>query len=662
VYLLREFNVIYLLIVLFLWGVAGWLICARIFNLDGRERGLVSFGVGLIVNNWIANLCAQFIPMPYALWVATLLTLGLGIALAWPLNKELREKFSPNWGQWIVLAALTLLFTLIGRGQALYDDYQNLPGVSLIAAGEVPPHFPVDPDLHWGYHYFVLLLGAQIMLLAKAAPWTALDLARAVILALSLMLGGTWAWRLTKSRMAEFAAGIFLAFVTNARWILFLVPRSILDKMSAGIPFWGTAAVESGGSLPQLLVLSRHLAGSGPILFPYAFASDVEVPFTLQHGGRGNIAVLLPLLLLLVVERRQKWPAYAIVAILLASLALGNEVTFTLLYIGLAFAAIAWLIVNRRKLGAVRTKWPEALTFVIAGVLTIVQGGIYTEVVRGWLNPASTSVYQVKFSIVAPAIVSSHLGSISLLKPLNWIIAFAETGPVILVLPLLIGWGLKAVKEGRWMDAGMAGSAVAGLLTLFLRYSGNVPETATTRMFTHAISMCKIYALPLVWLWVAKRSELMKKGALLLGLVSMFAGITLFAIQLAAVPWPVYSHFLDSLDARVYQDYWNRLEPDALIFDPILYRSPVIFGRYTDAGPNWSGEYPEWQDLAEEPDLYKMHAAGFDYIYYDLKYYNDHKAYLDASCALIVQEYDDYGSTTSLLTDFRRLVNISDCK
>ena len=656
-FFLRDLSILPLSITLFLWGVAGWLIAVRVFDLEKQERGLVGFGLGLVINNWFANLLAQVLPLPHAFWVATLVTLGLGILLAWPLKKDLLQKFSPNWDQWIVLAALSFLFTLIGRGLGLFDDFQNVTSISLMATGDIPPHFPLDPNLQFDYHYFLLLLGTQFMRLASTPPWTALDLARGITLALMLMLGCTWTRRLTKNSMVSFASGFFLAFVANVRWLLLLLPRSYLDRISASLPFFGIAGIESGNSLAELLTLSHKFEGSGPLLFPYAFHGNVDYAFTMAHGNRGVIDILIILLLLLVAGRSQRWLGQVVIGILLASLALANEVPFIFLYIGLVLAAVVWAIL-RRDLRLVRTKLPEIGAVVGAGLVTLVQGGMLTGVARGWFTggTGAETVYQIKFGLVSPAIISVEFGSISLLDPFSLVVALVEAGPVILVLPLLVAWGLKAVREDRWIEAGVVGSMLVSLLTVFLRYSGNANETATTRLFTHSLWICKLFAVPLFWLWAAKRREWVKKALLALGFVSVLTGVVMFGLQLAAAPWPVYSYFINSFDVRMYQEYWNRLEPDALIFDPLPYRAPLIFGRFTDAAETWEEYKPEWEALVAAPDPYRLHEAGFDYMYYDQSYYWDHRQYLNDSCAVMLKE----GLPPPNF--MRRLVDIRGCK
>ncbi len=168
-YLYQEVNWLPLLALLGLWAVGGWLVAARLFDLEPSERSLVGFGLGLTISTWLTNVLAHALPLTVSTWGAAAATLAAGILLAHPLRRQLRGMFTPTWGQWGLLLGLSLLFTLVGRGLAVLDDYQNLPILSRLAAGDVPPHFPFAQDIRLGYHYFLLLVGAQFLRVANAA-------------------------------------------------------------------------------------------------------------------------------------------------------------------------------------------------------------------------------------------------------------------------------------------------------------------------------------------------------------------------------------------------------------------------------------------------------------------------------------------------------------
>lgn len=48
-----------------------------------------------------------------------------------------------------------------------------------------------------------------------------------------------------------------------------------------------------------------------------------------------------------------------------------------------------------------------------------------------------------------PAIISSHLGELSLLNPAQLLVALLEVGPIFLLIPLMFAWGVKAWEAAK---------------------------------------------------------------------------------------------------------------------------------------------------------------------------------------------------------------------
>jgi hypothetical protein len=237
-------------------------------------------------------------------------------------------------------------------------------------------------------------------------------------------------------------------------------------------------------------------------------------------------------------------------------------------------------------------------------------------------------------------------------------------GPVVLVLPLVLRWGYAALREQRWIHASLAAAAIPSLLSIFLEYSGNADITATTRLLWIMISMCKILGVPLLWLWLQNQVEWKHTIAHGLIALTMFAGVVLFAIQLVAIPRPVYSVFLTSMDADFYQKYWDRLSPpSAWVLDPISQRSATIFGRQSDALVGWGVSKPEYMALLENPDPYQLNAAGYRYVYADKEYWKQYDLQLDQACVRVLETIEGVKVARSgSAPDFRRLADISECK
>src|SRR6266545_2771781 len=97
-YLLSELQIVPLLLLFLLWGVGGWLLTLRWFDLEPHEHGLIGFGIGLVTANWLGNFLARFLPMSIAFLCGALLTLSLGLFAAWPLNPKLfLERLKIPW-------------------------------------------------------------------------------------------------------------------------------------------------------------------------------------------------------------------------------------------------------------------------------------------------------------------------------------------------------------------------------------------------------------------------------------------------------------------------------------------------------------------------------------------------------------------------------------
>ena len=663
-YIFSELNIFPLLLLLALWSVGGWLITARIFDLPARERGLVSLAIGLTVGTWLANWLARFIPTTPAFWCAALLTVAIGVSLAWPLKRDLfpKEAFTP-WN-WLIFLVAAFIFALIGRGLGIFDDYQNLPQLSSMALGDIPPHFAFDSRLLWSYHYFLLLIAAQFSRLTGAGPWTALDVARGLTMALTLGLGGMLTYRLTRNRMASTLSMAFLYFAGGARWILFLLPARLLQAASAGVTLIGSGA-DTGPNLIVALDKYWKIQGVGPLQLPFMYGSGLDASLVMAQAGYGTSMIMLVLLLVLLAGRGRGWASHAVSAVLLAALALSNEVTFTFLYTGMILVVVFWAVKNR-SLRLPQTLWAAAPSFIAGGLLALVQGGIFTGLVAGWigrLGGAKTdALYQVSFALRSPAVLSAHLGSLSLLNPAEWFTILAETGLAILALPWVVRYSLELVRDEKWLEAAWVLSIIPSLWTVFLDYTGNAGPTALSRMTAHFLLVLKIYAVPLLWLWAQGRSDAIKTVLLGWGLAACLSGVALFSLQLAGMPNPVYAEFLGNLDAQIYAKHWGTLQPTAFVFDTDPLRGTTVLGLHSLSGTNYGPPTdPTFLALAADPDPYRLNAAGYRYVYFDLQDWRKYAANFGQSCVVVLdqlQEDDANGKPT----DLRRLMDVGACR
>jgi hypothetical protein len=645
-----------------LWSAGGWLLASALFSLRRAETAMVGLGIGLVLETWLANLTARWAPVIPAFWLASGCTLMAGVLAAWLSRRKPRLHLSLS--TWLCLVFLAALFTATGRGLGIFDDYQNLPTISLMAAGDVPPHFALGPSLNFGYHYFLLLFAAQLMRLGGMFPWTALDLARGLIMALPLVLAGLWAYRLTRSSLAAFLTGFMLAFAGGARWLLLLLPGPVLAWISGQITIIGSAGA-TGASLSEVLVRDWVLDGGPPIPFPFAFYTGINQPYVMAYTGISGSAILIMLLLLLTAERWRHWSAGIASAVLVSALALANEASFGLLMLSFPLALVLWILLRR---GRPRGLVPWFGVLAAAGASALVQGGMLTEIARGLLTPgpSEASYFDATPTFAwPPAVISAHFGSLSLGNPAQLLVALAEIGPILLVTPLVLVWGLKSLRLRRWYEAALIASSLWSLPTLFVALKGPV-YTATPRLMSGLFFACILYAVPLVWIWARRKGDALKSAAAAAGLAATLSGLVLLGIQLTGIQKPVYSWFISPMDARMSEDYWDRLEPGALIFDPLAFRAPTIFGRFNDSSATWYVTKPEWEQLAVSGDPARIHAAGFDYMYFDIKYWEnlppEARAALESACVNQLAQVDGIRGEQDARRDFRRLLDIRGCR
>lgn len=662
-------NLGYLLIWVSLWTVGGWLLIWKTFNLRRNEFMLAGFGLGMVLQNWLANLLGHFSPAPFSFWLAAGLVLAAGVLFWLPLNREnLREMVRlPIYPlQGLALAAIVFVLYTSSRGLAILDDYQNLPMTSLLAVGTIPPRFALDPAVTFNYHYFELLFAGQIMRVGHLQPWNSLDLARALGFGLTLMLIALFLQRVTRSAFAGFVLMLVAAFGGGTRWLMLLLPQSLLQKISANLTMIGSG-YSSGPDFLTGLTGPWVMEGAGPMPFPFAYVNGMNTTSILVYmAGAGALGGVITGILALSFNRWYGWRAFGLSVCLLAALALSNEFGYAGVAFGFVLVAAFYAIRRRTWHLPWRLKsWLGAV--ILAGLVVVVQGGVLTGVFMDQLAKllpgelSQASYFSGGFSLQwPPALLSSHLGWLSLGNPYQILTALFEIGPIIILLPLAFAAWFKQYRYGRWYETAVTAYVVSTVVLAFFQYTGPAGPTAITRIQTGLVSLAESSVVWL-WLWARHRSELIKVLSVLLVLVHIFGGVMLFGIQLLAGPKPVVSTFMNELDAKMEEMYWNRLEEDALVFDPISVRAPTVFGRYTDAGETWYASKPEFDRLVEDPNPAELRVAGFDYVYIDSNYWDQigpvYQKLLSAGCVQVVEEVK-----AKRTPEFRRLLDIKACK
>ncbi len=662
-YLFSEIYPLNLLCLLLIWGVGGWLIASRLFNLSPEERGLAGLALGVLLATWTANWLGRWLPTQFAFWASALLILLIGTLLAWPVRREICSPGSIRPWQWLSFLLIFFLFTLIGRGLGLLDDHQNLPHVASMALGDIPPRLAYDPDLRFGYHYFMLLLASQFVQTLNAAPWVALDLARGLSFSLTFMLAGLLAYRLTQSRVAQALSMLFVAFAGGARWILLLLPASLLNQISTSVQLIGSGA-DSGVNLRAALLNDWSVEGAPERAFPFLYGSGLDHSISMLHNGFGVSAVLIIVLLLLLAQKRVNWQANVPIAVLLASLALANEVTFGFLYVGFVLTGLVWVIQNKTwRLPREFLLWLVVL--IAGGVLSLIQGGMLTEIAHGQIERlfigSANTYFRVSFAITPPTVLSAHLGYLSLLNPLHWLPIFAETGLALLALPWMIGEARKRYGQADWLTTAWLASIVPSLLMVFFEYTGNAGPTAVSRMMAHFLLVIKLMAVPVLWSWLQTRTDEWKAVAIAWGAATVFGGIMLFGSQITAMPRPIPAIYLADLDVQMNRRFWGQLNTESMVFDNNYPRAATLFGLPIKSSKTMGETLPEYNAFHGNPNPIALSSAGYGYIYTDMKYWQLHQELFDQACVRLLGEVEQISNDGRLL-DFRRLVDISACK
>ncbi len=664
-------NFGYLAIWSALWIVGGIWIVRRAFNLQNGEQAIIGLAAGLIIENWLANILGQLLPVMTAFWLAAGLVFLAGILVWLPLSRQkVRSLFQitiSRW-QWIALLVMGFVFISIGRGLSLFDDYLTLPTTSLIATGDIPPHFALNPSIRFDYHYLVLLFSAQLWRIGGFHAWNSLDYGRGLTFAISIVLTGIWAKRITRSSLAGFLTGILFIFGGGVRWLLLFLPQEFMQHVSWNVQMIGSS-LDTAPDLMSALTKPWRIIGGGPIQFPFAFLSGISTTTLITFmGGAGGIIWMIPPLLILTHNRWRNWLAWVVTAIFLASFAMISEILFVYYAFGIALVAIIYAV-SHKTFRLPQKIWAWLIVVAAAGLISLLQGGVITGTFSSTIlsdlgiDLAAPSYNSFSFFLTwPPKLVSQHLGILTLTNPLQLLVAMAEVGPVILVLPLVVIWGIKAYRANRWFEAGWIFATLAGLGLVFIQYNGTGGIVPFDKWQTSIIDLSKIYAVPLLWLWATDRAEFWKPVLSTFFLVTILGGLVIFSIELLAIPKPTYSYYIATLDARAEHDYWNKLPKGALIFDPNPNRAPVVFGRPTDSSLSWYQGKPEWQKLFDAPNPVNLRAAGFSYVYLDLNYWYQigpsFDQMLESPCVHLVKEY----AQDSPSVDFRRLLDIRDCK
>ncbi len=646
-----------------LWCIGGWLLIQSLFRSPGKSI-LPGISLGLSMYLFFINLLARTGITTTGYWPAAILVLALGCLAAMLAKPAFPRLSMQDLLPLIWLAGLTLLITLIGRGLGIFDDRKNLSLISIMAAGDIPPRFYMNPDFHFSYHYGFQLLGSNLMHTGGFFPWSAFDLSKGFTAALAILMCWTWAKSFLQSRTSALWAAFLFTFASGARWLLLLAPQSFLRSAGEEITFWGTSAF-SGDSLLEALTSSWSLQGGPPFPIPFAFNSGIFPPFILgaQAGPRSLGTITLFLVLLLIPSMKNWWSA-ALLGTVFALWGLAAEATFVLFGIGfIIYSLLMWIGTAPNTDPSTWRKFFGALA--AGGLLSLVQGGTITEIALSILtsrgSEGASAAAEAGFSLhPVPAIISAHLGSLSITDPHQLLVGICEMGGALLLLPAVVILLRSWLKRGHIHTSVFAISSLVGiLLPLFLSYD---VERDITRLSTYGLIGCTLLALPALTSWTRKMQRdtaVIFLGGLTFLLTS--GGLVIFGSLLTAVPAATFSQDIAPIDASMTRELWNELEPGSLVFDTHDWRSVVITGRLTRSSASSNVRLSDWEELAAHPNPETAARAGFSYMYLDdYAWQNMTRIERDSftrPCVHLVLEKED-----NCANCVRRLFDIRECQ
>ena len=601
------------------WGLGGWLLARHAFHLRANERLPVGLAAGFVLFISLSGLLSTALPVPWVFWVAALLVLAAGALTAWRYRVRpwLAIRDLRAWPILLGLLAVTVLYTLILRGQAIFDEYLHLPLISNMAAGDIPPHFYLNPDVYFAYHYGIQLYAASLVRLGGFFPWSAWDISRALAFAFTLALGWLLLRRWSGSRLAAALGAILLGFGGGARWLLLLLPTPWLSWVSQQVNLEGSGW-DTAPTLAEALQRNWAFEGGGPLPLPFAFHNGIFVPANFVLGSTGALPfVIILLLLLLLPARRFKAAGLVVWSLGFAALALAAEHWFALLWLGIALA-LGIAALRQRRISTDMGQW--TIILLLSAGLALIQGGFITEAARGLMarlfDLPAHSVNAFGFSLRwPPGLPSAHLGTLSIFDPGQLVALIAELGPALLLVVVLVRYLPHQLQRRRWLWSGLA---ISGLLSLvfpiFFQYG---VDRSITRFPATALWTALLLAFPLLWRSIPRWGWLPRVGLGLGALSLVSGGVVILVTQLYCLPTEQYSYFIEAPDAAASDKYWNAFPAEAQIIDRVPERGVTLFGRITQAASGIYTLLPEWEAAIADPEPSRLLQAGYGWIYFD---------------------------------------------
>ena len=174
-----------------------------------------------------------------------------------------------------------------------------------MGTGDIPPHFYLDPDFYFAYHYGLQVFAASLINQARMLPWSAWDLTKAIGIALTLVLGWVYVKRLTRSGLAAWLGTVLLTFASGVRWLFLFLPYSTLIKIQEDLTLVNSAT-DIGNEFATVIASPMAMAGQGLVPFPFAYHNGIFTPVISVLGHSGAIPYVIALVLLLLGYRTRR--------------------------------------------------------------------------------------------------------------------------------------------------------------------------------------------------------------------------------------------------------------------------------------------------------------------------------------------------------------------
>ena len=641
--------------------MGGWLLASHAFRLRSRERLLTGIALGFVVYIFFANAFAHWLhpSVAFPLGGASVLVCGL---LAW-LRKGgrlLDPRDLKVWPLILLLVSLVLTLTLIGRGVAIFDDRKNLSIISTMAAGDIPPHFYMNPDFVFNYHYGFQLLGSTLVRIGGFFPWSAFDLSKGVSTALALVLAGLWGFRVSHSRSWGVVTSLLVGFASGGRWMLNFLPQMMLRRMSVQVELWGASA-STVNSLYEGLSSSWLIDGGPPLPMPFAYLNGILQPLILNmHKGPISLSLVILFLVLILLAKQRGWSGSIILGMVFAAWGLVAETEFILFGIGVACVLLSSAVRRGfQKQLALLDYRLTAASLIAGGAVTFFQGGTITEFSMGLLGlrpGGAAGGFEFRWP---PAIVSAHLGELQLTSISETLVGLIELGPALLAGVLVLVCMKRWFVRDRIPEAALAAGSLFGfVLPVFLKYDVDRDITRMTAFALTGWILLAVTVLPV--LFRRYRNEWLSIiTAVWIGTLT-FSGFVVAGSLITAIPRVTFSYHLADLDVHMTRIVWDALPEDALVLDSHAWRAVPVTGRLTRSFLDNTTELDSWLQHVSSSDAAAMAQAGFDYVYIDQTWWEamsqERRASFSQECVDLVAEVMDTSET-----HFRRLYAVGAC-